>query len=161
MTLTEELRNIDETKLAMTENNSDLVAIFKYASDSQKKYDITEISRLIFKCDQDKKLPNGENLNQDIRYTFETLLNMYVVNIEKHSIDYWLYKKGKTLTELGKQADISKKGIYDIRKGISEPKYSTLERIAKALDIPITQLQTNGGYGEMRTKTNKDTNKGA
>ena len=144
--LNKQVQKVYEDIIKVGREYSDLKIILGYTLDSIVSYDITRLSKLIFDTYENHLLPNNTQPKQTVKKTFEKMLELYQVNIEKHSIDYWLSAKGMTIKELGEKAGLSKKGIYDIRKGTANPKYTTLVDIAKALGISVTQLKENGGY---------------
>lgn len=146
MTLDIKLKKVLEDSELQADRYSDLKNIIEYASKSETVYDITELTNLVYDSYKTKYLPNRERTKQTNKETFEKLLELYINNSVKHSIDYWLSKKGMSIKELVEKTSLSKKGIYDIRKGISEPRFSTLVLIAEALEIPVYQLKENGGY---------------
>ena len=51
-----------------------------------------------------------------------------------------LADSGMLLKDVAKGAGISVNALYDIRKGNSQPRMSTLGRIAKALNISVKDL---------------------
>ena len=49
-------------------------------------------------------------------------------------------QKGLTIEKLAYENDLAKGNLSEIEKGIVDPKLSTLERIAKGLDVSLKEL---------------------
>ncbi len=49
-------------------------------------------------------------------------------------------KKNMTIRELHKKADVSVGHLSDIENGLKEPSFFVMVRIAKALDVPLSNL---------------------
>ena len=64
-------------------------------------------------------------------------------------------KRGMTQKELGQLCGIAETTIRRYELGSLNPKYETLEKIAKALEIPYTQLIDDENFTEILSKNEK------
>lgn len=55
-------------------------------------------------------------------------------------------RSGLSLDELASRAEMSKSGIWEIESGSSDPRLSTLRKIASALGVPLYQMLTNKDF---------------
>lgn len=55
-------------------------------------------------------------------------------------IQYLREQRGKTIEKLAWACEISKGGLSLIERGLRDPRFSTLNKLAKALRVPLNSL---------------------
>lgn len=126
-----------------TENpqHNDLCTFLNYANDREnKRFDLPDLVKLIALSYEKKYRTLRFNLVENYKYTFNELMS--IVEAKKaYELDTWLKMKGMRIGQLESKVSISKKALYDIRKGYSSPKLENTIDICQALGISVYELK--------------------
>lgn len=128
-------------KATKEEQPTDLILLINHAKEQKnKRYDLPDFFKLVANAYDRKPRSLNLQLEQTYKYTFSKLMD--IVNfVESYEIDTWLKIRGMRVGVFESKLSISKKAVYDIRKGYYRPKYDTWVEICNALDISLYELK--------------------
>lgn len=64
------------------------------------------------------------------------------------NLKYYRFQRGYSQEKFGELVDLSPRYISDLERGIYSPPFSTVEKIAKVLEIPAYQLFKENPYSK-------------
>lgn len=118
---------------------SDLLNFLELANNQRKEYSVGDLITKMALTYAKKTEPQFE-LNSTFNKTFQTFLDIYARK-QAYEIDTWLKIKGIELSELEANINLTKKALWDIRKGYSRPTYDSIVDICNNLGITFDELK--------------------
>lgn len=73
---------------------------------------------------------------------------MDLVKIFSNNLKYYRFKKGYSQEKFGELVELSSRYVSDLECGRYSPPFTTVERIAKVLEIPAYQLFKENPYAK-------------
>lgn len=118
---------------------SDLLNFLEFANNQRKEYSVGDLVTRMALTYAKKTEPQFE-LNSTFNKTFQTFIDIYSRK-QAYEIDTWLKIKGIELYEFEANLHLTKKALWDIRKGYSRPTYDSIVDICNNLGITFDELK--------------------
>lgn len=118
---------------------SDLLNFLEFANNQRKEYSVGDLVTRMALTYAKKTKPQFE-LNSTFNKTFQTFIDIYSRK-QAYEIDTWLKIKGIELYEFEANLHLTKKALWDIRKGYSRPTYDSIVDICNNLGITFDELK--------------------